>query len=76
MAYFNEKIKFVPTIIDLVNSNKVLVFSKSYYPRAIKVKRVLEGHYIKHKVIELDKIPDGEALHSELKTLCGFSTVP
>ncbi|KAH7315444.1 hypothetical protein KP509_21G050100 [Ceratopteris richardii] len=61
---------------DLVSSNPVVVFSKSYCPYCIEVKRLLSSLKVKMKVIELDRENDGSAVQSALLEWTGQRTVP
>ena len=53
-----------------------MVFSKSYCPFAKATKDLFKSKGIDFKVIELDQVPNGDAIHQALKTYSGQNTVP
>ena len=53
-----------------------MVFSKSYCPYCRQTKSTLEALNIPAKVIELDEIPDGDAIQAALLEESGQRTVP
>lgn len=61
---------------NLVSSNAVVVFSKSYCPYCVQVKQLLSSLGVKSKVIELDEESDGSELQSALAEWTGQRTVP
>nr|AAB92419.1 glutaredoxin type 1 [Fritillaria agrestis]AAB92654.1 glutaredoxin type II [Fritillaria agrestis]AAB92655.1 glutaredoxin type I [Fritillaria agrestis]AAB92656.1 glutaredoxin type I [Fritillaria agrestis]AAB92657.1 glutaredoxin type I [Fritillaria agrestis] len=61
---------------DLVASNPVVVFSKSYCPYCIRVKELLVKLKATYKVIELDLESDGSAIQAALAEWTGQRTVP
>ena len=60
----------------ILNNNAVLVFSKTSCPYCHMAKDALAAHGITPDVIELDVIPEGPAIQSELAKLTGQRTVP
>ncbi len=60
----------------LVESNPVVVFSKSYCPYCDKAKNALKSIGAKYEVLELDQRQDGSQIQKYLRTLTGRSTVP
>ncbi|CAG7817945.1 unnamed protein product [Allacma fusca] len=64
-------------IEDLIKSNKVVVFSKSYCPYCDKVKDLFKKLSAQFYGLELDEIgQEGSLLQAALKTRTGQSTVP
>lgn len=60
----------------LIDSNAVVVFSKSYCPFCRSTKRTLESLGAKYKPYELDQEADGSAVQDALEKLTGQRTVP
>ncbi|KAL9267952.1 Glutaredoxin-C2-like protein [Drosera capensis] len=61
---------------ELVSSNPVIVFSKSYCPYCKKAKNLLTELGVSFKVIELDIESDGSEIQSALAEWTGQRTVP
>ena len=61
---------------DLINNNKVMIFSKSYCPFAAKAKKIFTDGGVAGHIIEMDQIDGGDAMQSALKDLSGQRTVP
>ncbi|KFK33116.1 hypothetical protein AALP_AA6G333100 [Arabis alpina] len=61
---------------ELVSSNSVVVFSKSYCPYCVRVKELLQQLGATFKAIELDNESDGAAVQSALGEWTGQRTVP
>ncbi|XP_050225735.1 glutaredoxin-like [Mercurialis annua] len=61
---------------ELVSSNAVVVFSKSYCPYCQSVKQLLNQLGAKYKAVELDIESDGSELQSALGEWTGQRTVP
>ena len=59
-----------------VESNKVVVYSKSYCPFAGQTKTLLSSNGISAKIIELDQVGNGSDIQNTLKSMTGQSTVP
>eukprot|EP01059_Diplonema_ambulator_P034017 TRINITY_DN742_c1_g1_i1.p3 TRINITY_DN742_c1_g1~~TRINITY_DN742_c1_g1_i1.p3 ORF type:complete len:107 (+),score=47.96 TRINITY_DN742_c1_g1_i1:508-828(+) len=59
-----------------VAGSHVLVFSKSWCPYCTKVKGLLNSLKVDYKVVELDNISGGDAIHAQLKKISGQSSVP
>ncbi|KAK3032095.1 hypothetical protein RJ639_036309 [Escallonia herrerae] len=66
----------LPKAKELVSSNPVVVFSKSYCPFCVSVKKLLAEIGATFKAIELDRESDGSDLQSALAELTGQRTVP
>ena len=60
----------------LIESNPVVVFSKSYCPYCDKAKSALNAINAKYELLELDQRSDGSQIQSYLYTLTGQRTVP
>ena len=54
-------------IQNLINENKVMMFSKDYCPFCKQAKSLLDGKGVKYEVVEMDLIPDGGEMHNALK---------
>eukprot|EP00591_Stephanopyxis_turris_P009192 CAMPEP_0195511354 /NCGR_PEP_ID=MMETSP0794_2-20130614/3705_1 /TAXON_ID=515487 /ORGANISM="Stephanopyxis turris, Strain CCMP 815" /LENGTH=99 /DNA_ID=CAMNT_0040638931 /DNA_START=109 /DNA_END=408 /DNA_ORIENTATION=+ len=65
--------EFVKSEID---SNEVIIFSKSYCPYCKKTKKLFNEMNVDAKAIELDKIADGAAIQNALASISGQRTVP
>ncbi|KAH7847663.1 hypothetical protein Vadar_028747 [Vaccinium darrowii] len=61
---------------EIVASNPVVVFSKSYCPYCVSVKKLLTDIGATYKVIELDSEADGTEIQAALKEWTGQRTVP
>nr|XP_043618572.1 glutaredoxin [Erigeron canadensis] len=61
---------------ELVSSNPVVVFSKSYCPYCVSVKELLTGVGSSFKVIELDLQSDGKEMQAALLEWTKQRTVP
>ena len=59
-----------------VESNKVVVYSKSYCPFAGQTKTLLSSNGIDAKIFELDQMGNGADIQNTLKSMTGQSTVP
>ena len=60
----------------LIKSNKVMMFSKSYCPYCKLAKEVLSSANIEFKSMELDQESNGAQVQSALESLTGQRTVP
>ena len=61
---------------EIVSSDPIVVFSKTYCPYCTRVKDLLSKLGAKHKVIELDVESDGSQIQSALAEWTGQRTVP
>ncbi|CAH1978293.1 unnamed protein product [Acanthoscelides obtectus] len=61
---------------ELIKSDKVVIFSKTYCPYCKLAKEVFEKIKEKYTVIELDKRDDGEEIQQILGEITGAKTVP
>ncbi|OVA20387.1 Glutaredoxin [Macleaya cordata] len=70
---FNSPSAFVQNV---VYSNKIAIFSKSYCPYSIRAKRIFGELHEKPFVVELDLRDDGGEIQNVLLDLVGQRTVP
>ncbi|XP_076609384.1 thioredoxin reductase 3 isoform X1 [Chaetodon auriga] len=63
-------------IQQLIDSNQVIVFSKSYCPYCVKVKDLFKELKVECNVVELDLIEDGSNYQEMLLEMTGQKTVP
>ncbi|XP_010441172.1 PREDICTED: glutaredoxin-C2 [Camelina sativa] len=61
---------------DIVNSDSVVVFSKTFCPYCVRVKELLQQLGAKFKAVELDTESDGSQIQSALGEWTGQRTVP
>ncbi|XP_023682624.1 thioredoxin reductase 3 [Paramormyrops kingsleyae] len=63
-------------IKELIDTNQVLIFSKSYCPYCKKVKDLFSELNVKYSALELDLMDDGSDYQEMLLELTGQKTVP
>ncbi|XP_060522165.1 uncharacterized protein LOC132699460 isoform X3 [Cylas formicarius] len=61
---------------DLIGSDKVVIFSKTYCPYCKLAKEVFDKLKEKYTTIELDERDDGDEIQSILGEITGARTVP
>ncbi|XP_074308934.1 glutaredoxin-C3 [Silene latifolia] len=61
---------------NVIYSNRIAVFSKSYCPYSLRAKRVFKDFHEKPFVVELDLRDDGSDIQNVLLELVGRRTVP
>ncbi|XP_015879311.2 glutaredoxin [Ziziphus jujuba] len=66
----------LPKAKEIVSSNPVVVFSKTYCPYCVTVKQLFTQLGATFKVIELDTESDGSEIQSALAEITGQRTVP
>ncbi|KAI4348182.1 hypothetical protein L6164_008936 [Bauhinia variegata] len=66
----------LPKAKEIVSTNPVVVYSKTYCPFCVDVKQLLTNLGATYKVIELDTESDGSAIQSALAEWTGQRTVP
>ncbi|XP_010029146.2 glutaredoxin [Eucalyptus grandis] len=66
----------MPKAKELVSANPVVVFSKSYCPYCVSVKKMLSQLGVNFKALELDQENDGSEIQSALAEWTGQKTVP
>ncbi|KAK6218616.1 Glutaredoxin [Colletotrichum higginsianum IMI 349063] len=60
----------------LIDDNKVVIFSKSYCPYCRQTKSTLDELNTDYTVLELDQIDDGSAIQDALQEITGQRSVP
>ncbi|GAU13095.1 hypothetical protein TSUD_173950 [Trifolium subterraneum] len=66
----------LPKAKEIVSSNPVVVFSKSYCPFCVQVKNLFTSLGATFKAIELDSESDGSEIQAALHEWTGQRTVP
>ncbi len=66
----------LPKAQEMVQSNSVMVFSKSFCPFCVNVKKLLDDLGAAYKAIELDAESDGKEIQAALAEWTGQKTVP
>ncbi|MED6120843.1 Glutaredoxin-C2 [Stylosanthes scabra] len=66
----------LPKAKEIVSSNPVVVFSKTYCPFCVQVKQLFTQLGVTPKTIELDTESDGSEIQSALAEWTGQRTVP
>ncbi|XP_022741691.1 glutaredoxin-like [Durio zibethinus] len=66
----------LPKAKETVSANPVVVFSKSYCPYCVSVKKLLQQIGASFKAIELDNESDGAEIQAALAEWTGQRTVP
>lgn len=61
---------------ELIDSNRVMVFSKSFCPYCDQVKELFSSLGAEYQALELDECDDGAAIQETLHELTGQRTVP
>ncbi|KAK7102055.1 thioredoxin reductase 1, cytoplasmic-like isoform X2 [Littorina saxatilis] len=61
---------------ELINSNKVMVFSKTTCPFCLKIKDLFKSLNVQYGLLELDNHEDGNNLQTALFEMSGQKTVP
>ncbi|CAI2382721.1 unnamed protein product [Moneuplotes crassus] len=64
------------SVDELIDTNPVMIFSKSYCPFCNKAKQLLSKLNVRYKSIELDQVREGTRMQSLLRAKSGQSTVP
>ncbi|CAL0314777.1 unnamed protein product [Lupinus luteus] len=66
----------LPKAKEIVSSNLVVVFSKTYCPYCVQVKKLFTQLNVTYKAIELDSESDGKEIQAALAEWTGQRTVP
>ncbi|GMI68388.1 glutaredoxin C2 [Hibiscus trionum] len=66
----------LPKAKEIVSTNPVVVFSKTYCPFCVDVKQLFNQVGASYKAIELDNESDGVEIQAALAELTGQRTVP
>ncbi|PIA29221.1 hypothetical protein AQUCO_06100016v1 [Aquilegia coerulea] len=61
---------------EIIASDPVVVFSKTFCPYCVSVKKLFSDLGVTYKAIELDRESDGSEVQSALAELSGQRTVP
>ncbi|XP_045476192.1 glutaredoxin-C4-like [Harmonia axyridis] len=61
---------------DIIDSDKVVIFSKSYCPYCKMAKEVFDGLQKTYTAVELDNRDDGDEIQTILGQITGARTVP
>ncbi|KAI5960740.1 uncharacterized protein KGF55_004310 [Candida pseudojiufengensis] len=64
------------SIESTINSNKIVIYSKSYCPYCIKAKQIFDKYSVDYKVIELNQLQNGSSIQQGLLDITGQRTVP
>ncbi|KAF0696879.1 Aste57867_12398 [Aphanomyces stellatus] len=59
-----------------INAHKIVVFSKTWCPYCTLAKKVLTSVGAKFEVVDLDELPNGDAIMEALEAKTGRDTVP
>eukprot|EP00546_Thalassionema_frauenfeldii_P004405 CAMPEP_0178913414 /NCGR_PEP_ID=MMETSP0786-20121207/10828_1 /TAXON_ID=186022 /ORGANISM="Thalassionema frauenfeldii, Strain CCMP 1798" /LENGTH=146 /DNA_ID=CAMNT_0020586151 /DNA_START=75 /DNA_END=515 /DNA_ORIENTATION=+ len=76
VRYMSGNDALVNSVKEEIDSNTVVVYSKTFCPFCKMTKVTLENQKIDAKVIELDEVDDGPAIQDILTELSGQRTVP
>ena len=71
-----SKMSLKNQIKQLIQTEKVLVFSKSYCPYCDATKSLLRTKGVDFKLFELDQLPNGDEMQKNLAEITGQRTVP
>ena len=63
-------------LTEILKSNKLVLFSKTYCPFCKNAKKVLENTGYKFKIVELDTHAKGNIILKHISKLSGIKTVP
>ncbi|MEJ1279684.1 hypothetical protein NN561_010619 [Cricetulus griseus] len=61
---------------DLIEGNRVMIFSKSYCPHSAKVKELFSSLGVEYYILELDQVDDGINVQEVLTEISNQKTVP
>ncbi|XP_006895263.1 PREDICTED: thioredoxin reductase 3 [Elephantulus edwardii] len=61
---------------DLIENNRVMIFSKSYCPHSTRVKELFSSLGVEYNALELDKIDNGSSVQEVLLEITNQKTVP
>ncbi|XP_055473394.1 thioredoxin reductase 3 [Psammomys obesus] len=61
---------------DLIDGNRVMIFSKSYCPHSTRVKELFSSMGVDYNILELDQIDDGASVQEVLTEISNQRTVP
>uniref|UniRef100_A0A8C5P332 Thioredoxin reductase 3 n=1 Tax=Jaculus jaculus TaxID=51337 RepID=A0A8C5P332_JACJA len=61
---------------DLIEGNRVMIFSKSYCPHSTRVKELFSSLGVDYNILELDQVDDGANFQEVLSEITNQKTVP
>ncbi|XP_052030265.1 thioredoxin reductase 3 [Apodemus sylvaticus] len=61
---------------DLIEANRVMIFSKSYCPHSTRVKELFASLGVDYHILELDQVDDGASVQEVLTEISNQKTVP
>ncbi|CAO2605862.1 Thioredoxin reductase 3 [Lemmus lemmus] len=61
---------------DLIEANRVMIFSKSYCPHSTRVKELFSSLGVDYNILELDQVDDGASVQEVLTEISNQKTVP
>ncbi|KAH0517500.1 Thioredoxin reductase 3 [Microtus ochrogaster] len=61
---------------DLIEANRVMIFSKSYCPLSTRVKELFSSLGVDYNILELDQVEDGANVQEVLTEISNQKTVP
>uniref|UniRef100_A0A7S3FTW7 Glutaredoxin domain-containing protein n=1 Tax=Strombidium rassoulzadegani TaxID=1082188 RepID=A0A7S3FTW7_9SPIT len=67
---------YATQVKELIDNNKVMMFSKGYCPFCDQAKAALKAVGVNYKVIEMDEMAGGDQMHQALKSIAKMNTVP
>lgn len=68
--------KSLAFVTSIVSSNNVAVFSKEFCPYCRDVVKLLTDLEVKHKLVQLDHLEQGDEVQNALQEITGQRTVP
>ncbi|XP_032267966.1 thioredoxin reductase 3 isoform X5 [Phoca vitulina] len=63
-------------LLGLIESNRVMIFSKSYCPHSARVKELFSSLGVECNILELDRVDDGANVQEALSEITNQKTVP
>ena len=63
-------------LTQVINSNKVVVFSKTYCPYCVQTKQLFQEMKVEAKIFELDTMETGNEIQDALEEFTSQTTVP
>ncbi|XP_027442068.2 thioredoxin reductase 3 isoform X1 [Zalophus californianus] len=63
-------------LLGLIESNRVMIFSKSYCPHSARVKELFSSLGVECNILELDRVDDGANVQEVLSEITNQKTVP
>ncbi|XP_069906101.1 thioredoxin reductase 3 isoform X1 [Oryctolagus cuniculus] len=63
-------------LLELIEGNRVMIFSKSYCPHSARVKELFSSLGVDYNILELDQVDDGANVQEMLSEITNQKTVP